>query len=74
MLLALAFLVSPTLLAWMGRLSGGATLSGVDLASVSGFVGQWRGVLALALGVWLVLAPVAIYLMVRDDRGGATGP
>jgi hypothetical protein len=67
-LLAIAAIAMPTLLGWAGRLSGLPTLPSVDFATVSGFIGQWRGVLALALGVWLVLGPVAIYLMVRDDR------
>jgi hypothetical protein len=67
-LLALVSIATPTLLGWLGRLSGAVQVPGVDLAAVTGFVGQWRGVVALALGVWLVLAPVAIYLMVRDDR------
>ena len=65
---------APSIAGWIGRFAGDASPSKRDLVAVSGFVAQWRSLLALAAGAWLVLAPVAVYLLVRDERTvGLTG-
>jgi hypothetical protein len=58
---------------WFGELLGGwvsgarsAASSGATQASAAFFAGGWM-LPALMIGVWLVLAPVAIYLAVAED-------
>lgn len=41
-----------------------------SLARTDDGLGTWGVVLVLSIGFWLVLAPVAIYMVVRADRQG----
>ncbi len=65
--LALVSLAAPSIAGWIARFAGDASASKADLVAISGFVAQWSSLLALAAGAWLVLAPVAVYLLLRDD-------
>ena len=70
---AIATLVLSLSQLWFGELLGGwvtgarsAAASGATQASAALLAGGWM-LPALMIGVWLVLAPVAIYLAVAED-------
>jgi hypothetical protein len=65
--IALAALLSPWVRSWMAGLSGADTLElprlNVSAALLS--YGWWLPV--LAIGFWMLIAPLAIYFVVRED-------
>jgi hypothetical protein len=47
--------------------AGSSALAGVELASVATILAQWGAPIGLAVCIWLVLAPVALYVVLARD-------
>jgi hypothetical protein len=40
----------------------------VDVSGAVSLLGRWGSLVVLAIGLWVVAAPVAVYFLMRDDR------
>jgi hypothetical protein len=67
-LLALGGLVWPHVSRAVLDVARAVRPSSTGVSAAAGLLGQWGGLIALAAGLWLVLAPLAVYVLLRDDR------
>jgi hypothetical protein len=64
---ALAALLSPWVRSWMAGLSGADALELPRLNVSATLLSQGWWLPLLAIGIWVLIAPVAIYFVVRED-------
>ena len=57
-------------LRWLAPNAWGWLVETAGMARTDGGIGTWGVLLILSIGFWLVLAPLAVYMVVRADREG----
>jgi hypothetical protein len=67
-LLALAGVLWPLVSTWAVDASLVSGPVRVDISGAASLLGRWSSLAVLAIGLWLVAAPVAVYFVMRDDR------
>jgi hypothetical protein len=65
-----ALLGFATALRWLAPNAWGWLVQTAGMARTTDGVGSWGLLLILSIGFWLVLAPLAVYMVVRADRQG----